>query len=578
MNTVANAPAGSAPLPVPRAALVWLWLATFFGFAAVAHGNFETTDAGFTLHAARAVWERGDSALLRAEEGGDLRSEIAGADWIHHHQALGARRDGKVGTNGRAYTWYPMGHVWLLVPFVAAADGLQAAWPGAEQAFVAHVSRADEGVLSLIEGTPVLAHGLVALVLPPACAASILLLLIALGRRLGADARASTTAALAILLTTQAFALGREQLSDGPGLVFLLGALLAAVAVHQGGGSPRGALAGGLCAGAAFVLRYQNGALLLAIGVALLLACRRQRRWRELAAFALGAAPFAVAFLLTNHARFGNVFDTGYPPAGDWLDQPIWLGVTKILFAAGRGVAWLSPLAWLALPLAWQKRSTPQLRWLALVLLLFPLLFFAQARGWQGGRCWGARYVTHGLVALLAIVLPQAQPWRRWPRTWWTLLAVGAFACLTSVVAPARGVLQLADQAVRARGDVPTGADTADVSSWHPRYTPLLANWRYAFASHAGGFEDAAERPNRASPPAITTVFGAVPRDAGQASPPVRWEDRRGRHLWWRFWGDLTGVPGLVLLAPVLALAALCSFLAARALPRPAPSDCWTVR
>ena len=36
------------------------WLGAFLLFVCVAHGNFETTDAGFTMHAARALWHRGD--------------------------------------------------------------------------------------------------------------------------------------------------------------------------------------------------------------------------------------------------------------------------------------------------------------------------------------------------------------------------------------------------------------------------------------------------------------------------------------------------------------------------------------
>ena len=237
---------------------------------------------------------------------------------------------------------------------------------------------------------------------------------------------------------------------------------------------------------------------------------------------------------------------------------------------------WFSPLLWLALPAALRATTTPKLRWLAWALFLFPLLFFAQARGWQGGQCWAARYQTHGLVALLALVLPQAQPWRRWPKAWWTALACGALVAVASVVAPVRGVLQLGAQAVAAVG---TAGDPADITGWRLRYTPLLANWRYAVAAATGVFElDASGREGgRPAPYAIEAVFGVAPATDEQRLPPQRWEDRGFRHLWWRFWADLAGVPSWQLIAPVaLAVAAACALLAAAV--RTAPSDSSTPR
>jgi hypothetical protein len=68
-----------------------------------------------------------------------------------------------------------------------------------------------------------------------------------------------------------------------------------------------------------------------------------------------------------------------------------------------------------------------------------------------------------------------------------------------------------------------------------------------------------------------------APQTAEQRLPPPRWEDRRFRHLWWRFWADLTGVPSWALLAPVaLALAVALARLATAS--RPAPSDSSTTR
>jgi hypothetical protein len=150
------------------------------------------------------------------------------------------------------------------------------------------------------------------------------------------------------------------------------------------------------------------------------------------------------------------------------------------------------------------------------------------------------------------------------------------FVTVSSVVAPVRGVLQLGAQAVAAVG---TPGEPDDLTGWQPRYTPLLANWRYALADATGLFEfdDAAWQANSIASDPIVAVFGVDPQTAEQRLPPQRWEDRRFRHLWWRFWADLTGVPSWALLAPVaLALAVALARLATAS--RPAPSDSSTTR
>lgn len=535
-----------------------LWLATFCAFAAVAHGNLETSDAGLTMQAARGLWQRGDSGLRTAAQGGEVPGEDAGAEYLRTGKC------GKIGTNDLAYPWFPVGHVWLLVPFVAVGERLDQALVAVDARFrerVANGATVDQGMHSIVEGRPIGTQGLIALLLPPACAASTLLLLLLLARTLGADRRAAAITALSILFATQCFAFGRETLSDGPGLTFLLGALLAVVLVQRGGGSVRTSLFGGVAGGAAVLLRYQNAALMVAIGVVLLLACWRQRRWRDFLAFTLGVLPAAVLLLAVNQARFGDPFDTGYPKVADWLDEPLWLGATKLLFAAGRGLLWFSPLVWLAFPLALRARDAGPLRWLGWVLFLFPFGFFALARGWQGGQCWAARYLTHGLVALLILTLPHSQPWRRWPKVWGLLVLAGLFVNVTSVIAPVRGVMQLGAQAVAASG---TAGDSADITGWQPRYTPLLVNWRYALASRVGGFEDEQGQPRNGSAHTIEALFGTAAMSPEQAWAPIRWEDRCGRHLWWRFWGDLLGVRGAWLLLPCVLGAALAAWWARR--------------
>lgn len=547
--------------PFPRSTLVWLWLMTFGLFAAIAHGNLETGDAALTMQAARGLWQRGDSGLRTLEQGGEPPGEVFGAEYLRQGNS------GKVGTSGLAYPWFPVGHVWLLVPIVAAGDRLERAFPEVDARFRERVAAGavDGGMTSTIQGRPIITQGLISVLVPPACAGALLVLLVLLAQRLGAGRRDAAIAAAAILLATQAFAFGRETLSDGPGLVFLLAALLGVVAVVRGGGSATGSLLAGMAGGAAVLLRYQNAALLVALIAVLGLACRAQRRFCCWWAFGVGTLPAAGLLLAANHARFGNMFDTGYPAVYAWLQQPLWLGATKILFGAGRGVAWFSPLCWLALPLALGRVPCSMLRWLGWVLFLFPLVFFSLANGWQGGECWAARYVTHGLVALLILTLPQTLPWRRWPRTWWTLVLAGVLVAGTSVIAPVRGVQQLAGQAIAAAG---LPGDPADLAGWHPRYSPLWINWRYALQSRVGGFEDEQGHPRAGSDHTVAALFGVQARTEQQQWAPVRWEDRVGRHLWWRLWADLTRIGAGWLLLPPLLLAGVALVLLVRSVRR----------
>lgn len=266
------------------------------------------------------------SAQRRA--GGESVGEIAGADYIAETQrqeqaGVGARAGGKLGAGGLAYVWFPMGYTFVMVPFVPAAALLDRALPDADQRLQQKVAGFVPG---FVQGSPVVLQGLVSLLLPPLCMATSLLLLYRIARELGADRRGALWTAFAIGVATQAFALGREQLSDGPGLTLLLAALWPVVRLHLrslgGPGGMRDAVWAGAAGGAAVLVRYQSGLAIVAFAVVLVLAACRRRSWRELLGFAAGGVPFALVLLVVDHARFGDPFDTGYTNAANWLEQP----------------------------------------------------------------------------------------------------------------------------------------------------------------------------------------------------------------------------------------------------------------
>lgn len=551
------------------------WLGAFLLFVCVAHGNFETTDAGFTMHGARGLWHRGDSALLTAAEGGDHIGEQMGAEFIKRWERAGTRKCGKIGVDGLAYVWFPMGHVFLLAPFVALGEAFGQLVPDADARLQA---RAAPFAQSYVEGSPVATQAVMSVLVPAACIATSLLLLYRIARELGASGRDAARTAVAIGLATQAFAVGREQLSDGPGLMLLLAALLPVVRLHGGRGGPRAAFWAGVMCGCAVLVRYQTALTVVLFAGILIGACRRRGDAGLLLAFALGGAPLLGVFLGTNFLRYDDPFETGYPAIGEWFQADPVAGLLKILFAAGRGVMWCSPLLWVALPAAAGRGPGVRLRWLAWALFLIPVAIFATALGWQGGQAWAIRYVTPGVVALCAIVLPQTLPWRRRPALFRAVLLLGCFVSLTSVVAPVRGQIQLMSQALEAHeqqlveaGELDPAArtvDPADVGGWHPRYSPLYRNWLYAWNSCQGGFEAPGGEPQDESARTVEAVYGVRATAARQAMAPRHWADRCGRHLWWRFWGDLYGVSSWLLVLPFALLGALCAWRGWRALAR----------
>ncbi|MCR9243405.1 MAG: glycosyltransferase family 39 protein [bacterium] len=559
--------------------LVLSWLGLTLLFFSLGHSNIENLDATATMHAARGIWLRGDSGLRTFEQGADSLGEGMLAHEVRRRAAVGEAWYGKEGQNGRIYVWFPIGHVWLMLPPVALGEWLDDVFPNVEQTFRDRVAPGVKDAnlassLSYRDGHFVWIQALAAL-WPAIFGAASVLLLLRIALALGAARRDAILATLAIALTTQFFPLTRENFSDVPGLCFLLGALLATVHALRGTASTRTMLLGGLAAGAAVLTRYPHAVLVLVCMAAIAHACWRRGSWRGLLVFALGGLPAFLLLLLTNWLRYGDLTETGYPKADSWFNYPLWFGATKILFAAGKGILWFSPLLWLAVPLAIARRRQVELGGFAWLLLALPLLLFSATNGWQSGQCWGIRYVTPGVVALLAIALPQLRPWQSWPKAFWLLFACGIFVNVTGVITPTRGHNQLAGQAVHAMyqrefqaGQISKldweNLDEADHFFFLPRFSGLHANWTYAWRSFGGKFENAREQPINGSENTIEPLFGIPAVTQFHVWAPQYWEDRDGRHLWWVFWGALYGISPWLLLLPVLGGGALLLWLGQR--------------
>lgn len=167
--------------------------------------------------------------------------------------------------------------------------------------------------------------------------------------------------------------------------------------------------------------------IMLVFALAVALFVWRERR-RGLPAFVAGAAPVAGLLAWYNLLYVGSV--TGGYIGGNFV--PPSLGATAgLLFSPSRGLLVYTPLALLALPVAWQRPSRAPACLRALLLgVAGYLLLFTCFRYWWGGSCYGPRYLTDALPALALCAVPAVE--RLWPRpagrAWILLLALWGVA------------------------------------------------------------------------------------------------------------------------------------------------------
>jgi hypothetical protein len=143
---------------------------------------------------------------------------------------------------------------------------------------------------------------------------------------------------------------------------------------------------------------------------------RAARRVLRLGAAALSAA--LLGWALYNRARYGDALRFGY--GGEGFHTPLTLGLRGLLFSIGRGIALYSAPTVLALAgfLALRKDG----RWGALrpVLGFYAaafgayLLLYARWDSFEGGWCWGPRFLLP-FVPVLHLALPSlVLRWRAW--------------------------------------------------------------------------------------------------------------------------------------------------------------------
>jgi len=302
----------------------------------------------------------------------------------------------------------------------------------------------------------------------PLCGALAAAALWSVAGALGYTRRVRAALVLLLVLATQAWPASRDGFAHIGVLALLLVAIREAITWSRPGLSP--AILGGALG---FLLLLRPFDAVLGAPAILVYTLARHARTDRAAGvlarnFLAAAVPLAVAgaiAALHNHLRFGHVllFDE---PGTQSFNGTFLIGAYGLLFSSGRGLFWYSPplIAGLfGLP-AFARRLPAETALLAGVSL--PLFVgYAIYASWDGGLCWGPRYIVP-LVPLL--LLPAGE-----------LLAAGGAAALFTLALGACGfVVQVIGSGVDFHRVAHEAGFTRDTLH-DPSKAQLIEHWRF---------------------------------------------------------------------------------------------------
>jgi len=246
----------------------------------------------------------------------------------------------------------------------------------------------------------------------------------------------------------------------------------------RGAGSPRWRwMAAGLCLGVCVLAKPAH--LVLLLPAALLVAgYARRLPGREAAgrvtAFAGGILPGIALIALRNHLCFGAWWETGY---GDEIRQwttPLWEGIAGLLVSPGRGLLLYFPV-WILVAAA-SRRFYRSHRLESLFIAGCPavlLVLHARWHSWEGGWCWGPRFL---LPAIPVLLIPLASMFQDPPRSRAARLAVAGVVVLGCLVALSGIWVDFSDFHEWLHG---TFEAHRSLYRWSWVYSPLVRYWTF---------------------------------------------------------------------------------------------------
>lgn len=289
------------------------------------------------------------------------------------------------GRNGLTYTRLGAGLPVLSIPAYAAAHALGAV--------VGHQSEIE--------------HAAVATQMP-IIAALLVAAMFLLARRLGASRKSSVLVAMGSVGGTFALAYTKEFFSEP------LAILLLVVAVERALNASW--ISSSASLGLALLTRPQ---LVIIVPIFLFIASRHGRR--PLVQFSGPVAIAGAAVAAYNYARFGGLLDFGYQDFG--FDLPSIAALRAFSIGEQKSVILFAPIV-LLLPVAVRAllRTQADAAILLVAIAVGTVVVTICVEFWDGGWCWGPRYLLPAVVPLCAAIGPWITNERR------TRLALAAFA------------------------------------------------------------------------------------------------------------------------------------------------------
>jgi hypothetical protein len=390
---IIRAPAASAPIASTRRLAILLFLSLNFLFLLTSTGRVRTADELMTLFESESLVLHGSTSVP---------------------QAVSAQLYfGRFDRNGQPRPAYTPGQALATMPWYALGQfGLR------------HAPGVSADARDLIIG-----FAMTMSCATFAAAAGALMFLIFCG--LGLGTTVSLVSALLVTLATPLFSYSGWYFSEPLACALLLGAVYVLfVNTAVPGISARNAAIAGAMLGFAVLVRPTH---ILLAGIILVAVLVRDGLAGAKPAIIAGLvlSVFVLGLLTYDQVLFGNAFAFGYPVSVEAgknvtsFQTPLWRGMLGFLLSPGKSVFLFAPpilLAIAGLPRLWQRdRGIATIAGLSLPVALG---FFARYTQWEGGYCFGPRYLVPALLLFCLAVGPVLAG--AGPRTGW--VAGGLFA------------------------------------------------------------------------------------------------------------------------------------------------------
>jgi hypothetical protein len=381
---------------IPWRVVISFFLFLTFLFLLTSSGRVHTIDEVSAAFQTESLARHGTTAVPQA----------IGANWFY----------GEMDRFGRPQTPYPPGQPFASIPWFAIGQFAANHLPGVPAG--AHDLVSD----MFLTGSSAMYSAL----------AATLALIIFL--RMNLSVGKSLAAAGMLALATPLASYSAWFFSEPLGTVFLIGA---AAALFTGDAdipvSNGRAAAAGVLLGAAIWVRPTHVIAALVFLIALYV---RDRARAVTPAVVLSAIVgfAAAAYLWRNNYLFGSFFNFGYPPAAEGgkalntFNTPFFTGLYGYLFSPGKSIFIFAPVILLAI-FGWRRlwRKNPGLATVAWLMPVMYILFFATYTQWEGGYCYGPRYLVPAIAFFALALGPALEGAARWVRVSAVLLFVCGF-------------------------------------------------------------------------------------------------------------------------------------------------------